>query len=249
MAGLSALPWPGDAMKALGMTTAGVQLAVSSQGAVPVRAKEYAREKILSLVSLAPQPVLSGRIRIIRTPHRPDGNHVIVEAMLDVNGRPIRAQVAASGSQEAIDLVQDRLRRKLSRLGKHPARHGARARSHRPGYAVVPPTERDVVRHKAYEPAFSTAEQAAFDMELMDYDFQLFTDAETGLDSIVYRDGSAVYGLANVVGQPSLSLAAAVGTLDATDIAFVFFADITTGRGNVLYRRHDGNYGLITPAQ
>lgn len=230
------------------MITPQIQLDISAHGAIPQRAKDYARAKIEALIRLAPQPVLAARVRLVRTSHRSTGEHVIVEATLDVNGRPVRAQIAASGSHEAIDLVQDRLRRKLSQLGKHPTRLGGRERSHRPGYAFRAPAEREVLRHKSYEPKFVSTEEAAWDMELMDYDFQLFTDAGSGQDSLVYRNGADSFGLVHASDRPILSLPAAVGTLDATDLSYLFFMDADTKRGNVLYRRHDGNYGLITPA-
>jgi hypothetical protein len=94
----------------------------------------------------------------------------------------------------------------------------------------------------------ATPEEAAFDMDLMDYDFQLFTDAVSGWDGVVYRrhDG---YSVSYLPDQSTLTLEAATGALDATDLAYVFYRDADTGRGNVLYRRHDGNYGLITPAE
>jgi len=91
-------------------------------------------------------------------------------------------------------------------------------------------------------------EEAASDMELMDYDFQLFTDAVSGWDAVVHRrhDG---YGVSYLPDQSRLTAEAAVDALDATDWPYLFYRDVGSGRGNVLYRRHDGNYGLITPAE
>jgi len=231
------------------MTSQLSRVEVTLRGSIPLRARDYASEKMSALIHLAPSPVLSARVTLTRTHHRASDQHVIAEATLDVNGRPVRAQIAASSSHEAIDFMQDRLRRKLSQLGRHPARLGGRDRPRRPYYETVPPAEREVVRHKAYEPEVATPEEAAFDMELMDYDFQLFTDAESGWDSIVYRSGGDGYGIARLTEQPKLTLRAAIGALDATDMTYQFYCDADTGRGNVLYRRHDGNYGLITPAK
>jgi hypothetical protein len=108
-------------------------------------------------------------------------------------------------------------------------------------------------------------DEALFEMESMDYDFHLFTDAATGQDSVVYRAGPTGYRLAQLRPRPesepvvvpltvstvpaaALSLAEAKERLDLTDQPFLFFADSATGRGNVLYHRYDGHYGLITPA-
>lgn len=220
---------------------------VSLRGSIPVRAKEYADEKISALMHLSPTPVRRARVTLTRTHHRAADQHVIAEVTLDLNGRPVRAQVAAASSHEAIDLVRDRLRRKLSQLGRHPCGLGGRRRHREPAYAYVPAGEREVRRHKSYQPAVATPEEAASDMELMDYDFQLFTDAVSGWDAVVYRHNGGC-DVSYLPDQPTLTLASAVGALDATDLTYLFYRDPVSDRGNVLYRRHDGNYGLITPA-
>jgi ribosome-associated translation inhibitor RaiA len=241
------------------------QVEIMLRGRLPLRAKDYAAAKIDALVRFSPLPILRARVKLTQLRHRSTGEQVMVEVNLDVSGRPVRAQVAADNSHTAIDLAQDRLRRKLSQLGKHPARQGSRERTHRPGYATRPAVEREVLRHKAFEPATTSVDEAVFDLELMDYDFQLFHDEQSDMDSVVYRDTPHGYrvtrvGVVDAVPSaavkvtvdswpaPTMTIPAAVGTLDAGEMGFVFFADSATGRGNVLYRRHDGHYGLITPS-
>ena len=217
-------------------------------GTVTKRARRYATDKIAKLIRLSPTPLLSAHLRVTRTAHRDPTKRVIVEANVDANGRPVRVQVAASNTYVAIDLARDRLQRKLSQLGHHPARHQGRERAHRPGYVQRPPVEREVVRRKMFQPATATAEEAALDLEMMDYDFLLFTDTVSGMDSLVCRAGVGGQQVVPLPRAPRLSLIAALGVLDLTDAPFVFFADAETARGNVLYRRHDGHYGLITSA-
>jgi ribosome-associated translation inhibitor RaiA len=218
------------------------------EGDVAARARAYAQEKFAGLARLAPLPILSGHVRFTRTAHRDPATRIIAEVNLDVNGRPVRAQVAASSPFEAVDLARDRLRRKLSQLGRHPARQGGRERAHRPGYAPRAVAQREVVRRKTFQPTTATLQEAEFDLELMDYDFLLFTDAWSNVDSVVARDGRDGYQVTVLRDVPRLTLPTAKAVLDSTDTPFVFYADAETGRGNVLYRRHDGNYGLITPA-
>ncbi|MEV7189389.1 sigma 54 modulation/S30EA ribosomal C-terminal domain-containing protein [Kitasatospora sp. NPDC093102] len=43
------------------------------------------------------------------------------------------------------------------------------------------------MRHRSYSAARLGALEAVFELEAMDYDFQLFTDAESGCDSLVHR--------------------------------------------------------------
>ena len=221
---------------------------VTLRGSIPARVKGYASEKISALLHLSPMPVVRARVVLTRTHHRAVDQHVIAEATLDLNGRPVRAQVAAATSHEAVDLVRDRLRRKLSQLGRHPADLGGRLRFRKPAFAQLPAEEREMRRHKAYQPAVATPEEAASDMELMDYDFQLFTDAVSGWDAVVFRQHDG-YGVSYLPDQPRLTTETAIDALDATDWPYLFYRDEDSNRGNVLYRRHDGNYGLITPAE
>lgn len=240
-----------------------VPVDVVLRGSIPPRAKQYAIAKMSALIRLSPLRIQRARVMLTDTRYRAVDEHVHAEVVLVADGRPLRAHIAASSSWEAIDLVQNRLRRKLSQLGKHPARKGGRPRSHRPGYAYRPIGERELVCRKAYSPAMATIEEAAFDLEMMDYDFQLFTDMMSGVDCVIYRaacgyritrvapavlDLSAVDATLDSWTAPRMSIADATSNMDVSELPFVFYADATTGRGCVLYRRHDGHYGVITPA-
>ncbi|MFJ4670706.1 sigma 54 modulation/S30EA ribosomal C-terminal domain-containing protein [Kitasatospora purpeofusca] len=120
------------------------------------------------------------------------------------------------------------------------------------------------MRHKSYSLARLTVREAVRELEAMDYDFHLCTDATTGRDSVVHHDGAtgtyriAVAGAAPEA-EPGVSVshravpeptaAEAVLRLDLSGQPFVFFTNDETGRGNVLYHRYDGHYGPITPAR
>jgi ribosome-associated translation inhibitor RaiA len=255
-------------------------LEIVIHGDIPADARAEAVRKIKALSRYAHEPVLHARVRLTRAGDPAVARAVIAQVNLDVNGRMVRAQVAARSAHEAIDLVQDQLRRRLERLARHwearrggvPAaephewRHGQEP-AHRPDHFPRPAEQRQLVRHKAYEPKRATPDEAAFDMDLMDYDFHLFTDAGSGRDAVIYRAGPTGYRIAYVGGPPdtpmapsalpitvsprpasSLRLADAVNQLNGTGRPFLFFADLDTGRGRLLYRRYDGHYGLITPA-
>ncbi len=123
-----------------------------------------------------------------------------------------------------------------------------------------------MVRHKSYALARETVDEAAFDLELMDYDFQLFTESGGGVDSVLYREGAVGYRLAQVHPRPDtvtrglpavsvsvhpapeLNVAKAIERLELTGWPFIFFRDRELDRGCVLYHRYDGHYGLITPS-
>jgi hypothetical protein len=259
-------------------TTADVESVL--RGDIPATARAEAERMVQALAGYAHEPVLHARVRLTHTGDPARERPVIAQVNLDVNGRLVRAQVAGYTAHEAIDLVHDRARHRLERLARHwEARRGGRpgpephewrhgqGSAHRPDYYPRPADERRVVRHKAYELVTATPDQAAFDMDLMDYDFHLFCDAGSGRDAVIYRAGSTGYRLAFVGGPPDgsatpaavpitvsprptplLSVFEAMYQLDGTSRPFLFFADLVTGRGRVLYRRYDGHYGLIIPA-
>jgi Sigma 54 modulation/S30EA ribosomal protein C terminus len=103
-------------------------------------------------------------------------------------------------------------------------------------------------------------------MELLDYDFHLFTEKGTKQASVLYRTEPAGYRLAQVKPMPDklarhglqLSVsphpAPVITVQDAKQrlillgLPFLFFIDADQGRADVLYHRYDGHYGLICPA-
>lgn len=250
---------------------------VTVQGDVGGAAAAETAAKIRALGRYTSAPILHARVRVTRSADPAVARPVVAQANLDVNGTTVRAQVAAATTGEAVDLLRDRLRQRLRRLVRRgQARRRSvrppgrltrrRVRTARPGYTFRPPPQRQVVVRKAYAPALVSPDEAAFDMELLDYDFYLFTDAETGQDSVIYRAPPSGYRMASLVPPPAtwpapvvpltvsqqpaarLDLASARQRLDLSGRPFLFYADAGTGRGHVLYRRFDGHYGLITPA-
>ncbi|MFH9352277.1 HPF/RaiA family ribosome-associated protein [Kitasatospora sp. NPDC017646] len=255
------------------------EVEIEAQGDLPPDAADLARTKVLTLLDQVREPVLSVRIRLTRTHNPATERPFVAQANLDVNGRAARAHVAAETMTEAIALLRERLALQLARLrrhwearrgsvpkaGEHEWRHGDEP-AHRPDYFPRPPEEREIIRHKSFSLAQESVDEAAFEMDTMDYDFHLFTEINTGEDSVLYRTAPTGYRLAQVhphsdrlgpvvapltvspTPAPRMDPAVARRRIDAFDQPFVFYTDESTGRGNVLYHRYDGHYGLITPA-
>ncbi|MEZ5407902.1 MAG: sigma 54 modulation/S30EA ribosomal C-terminal domain-containing protein [Acidimicrobiales bacterium] len=271
-------------------------LTLVRRGAVSEAAAEYAREKVARLVShhLGAHRageggrLLWGQIKLTHTANPADERSSRAEATLDLDGRLIRAQAAESTMPEAVDQVVERLRASLGRLadrrrhspeGATPApghwRHGNRPSAPTP-WIDLPPDEREVVRHKSFAPARLALDDALWDLDLLGYDFLLFTEQSSGIDCVLAHTplvGAAaaapgtpaveLHGLAHrpdlqerlarpdVVAVdrpvPRLSVADALDLLDTGGERFALFENARTGRRNVVYRRHDGHYGLITP--
>ncbi|MEU6643446.1 HPF/RaiA family ribosome-associated protein [Saccharomonospora sp. NPDC046836] len=259
-------------------TSAAVAVDVTVRDEFTPTAVDYARTKIGKLAKLAHEPVLAARVRLTRHGNPAVARPVIAQANLDVNGRLVRAQVAAPTAEEAIDRLGATLRQRLARVAQHwEARRGRMPGpdewrhisepAHRPGYFPRPPAEREIVRHKSFTVPRCTVDDAAAEMELLDYDFHLFTESGTGHDSVLYRAGTTGYRLAQPTPPepgglathqlpvtispqpaPALSTGGAVERLTLTGLPFLFFVDPALGRARVLYHRYDGHYGLITPA-
>ena len=251
-------------------------MTVMTRGEVPDESVAYATRRLGSLIGHIAEPVLLARVKLTHAPHRALGRPAIAEVTVDINGEIVRAQLGANSIDEAIDLLTARLRGRLEhrasrRLRHRPAssppgewRHGDPS-AERPDYFDRPPEEREVIRHKSYLIDWLTPDEAAFDMEQLDFDFYLFRDRASGDDALLERRSDGTYRLTRMRSAaiadapstldvehaehaaPTLDLDEAIERIGAGGERFVFFADSASGRGNVLYRRYDGHYGLIAP--
>ena len=225
------------------------QVIVTTKGEVSEAAREYAAGKVPRLHQHAHGPVLMTRIKLTQAEGQDVERNAIAEAAMDVGGRLVRGQVAAHRIDEAVDLLVDRMIRQLDQAAAK-----ARSRERRPSgdptarpvRAAIPPEEREVVVHKSFAIDRATLDEAAFDMEVLDYDFFLFTDADDGRDKVVHTDADGGVHLATE--PPEESVDEALERLDAGGEPFVFFFDVDRRRGAVAYLRYDGHYGLIRPA-
>ena len=178
------------------------KLSVTSHGAVDEGTVTYATEKVTKVILGIDAPVLEAEVRLIQEPDPARQRPAIAEGVLDVNGQPVRAHVAADEMHAAIDVLVDRLRRRLDRYShvrddrrarlrerhgddEHEWRHGDRA-SQRPEYFDRPADERQIVRRKSYAVGEMTPDEAADALDLLGHDFFLFTNLQTGADAVVY---------------------------------------------------------------
>ncbi|RIK06086.1 MAG: hypothetical protein DCC49_11860 [Acidobacteria bacterium] len=255
-------------------------LQITTHGEVGDADKEYALEKIERLMPRSSAKVLQARLKLQQEPNPALDRPSVAEMSVDVNGRVVRAHVAARQMSEAIDLLEDRLRRQLTNLNERFETQKKRGATHGPGEwrhgdlparraerFARPADEREVVRRKTFAVEPITIDEAAFDMEMLDHDFYLFTDADSGQDSMICRLAGGGYEFHSVkpsgepvqpnaveivvddAEPPRLDEDSAVERLNETDEPFLFYVDSSTGRGNVAYLRYDGHYGLITPSE
>lgn len=250
---------------------------VTTHGAFP-GAADYARRKIGELGRITHRPVLFARVKLSRHHDPAVESPVVAQGTLDISGRLVRAQVHAASAREAIDRLEAALRRRVEHVAERweTPKKGARV-PHRPwqgsnvGDRPAQPSrsvaEAGVVRRKSFAMAPCTIDEAADEMDLLDYDFHLFTEKSTGAVGVIYRDGETGYRVALVAPELAadlgpferpltvsstapqcLSEQEAAERLALLGLPFLFYIDAAQGRASVLYRRFDGHYGIVTPA-
>lgn len=248
---------------------------VETYGGVPDGAKELADEKVGALLlTRAPEPVLSARVMLAVSAGSASACPALAKATVDLNGRIIRAQGSGQWTLEAVDQMVARLRVRLERAGRNwaalrgtlPAGEWRRPSIPARRFPYIPREieERAVVRRPSYAAHPETPVAAAAELDLLDYDFHLFTERSTGQDAVLRR-AAAGYRLAMAIPEigrlgplpewitvsrlpaPRLSVHEAIIRLEAMGQPFTFFTSSRTGRGAVMYHRYDGHYGLVVP--
>lgn len=255
-----------------------IPLATVTQGEVPPDALDYAIGRVHEVAERIEEPILSVRIKLSVAPDPARSRPALAQVSLNINGQVVRSHVAAHETREAVDLLALRL---TDRLG-HRAQRIDALRRHSPGRSEVgewrrgdlpavrpeffdrPAEERQLVRHKAFFASEQSLDEAIFDMDLLDYDFYLFSELASGRDSLLERLPGGVYRLyqlhpvaagtapsaypvdTDLTPVPELTIDGAIERLVMTGDRFVFFTRRDSGRGSVIYQRYDGHYGLIT---
>jgi ribosomal subunit interface protein len=135
-----------------------------------------------------------------------------VEITCRTRGPVVRSEACAEDFYKALDLATERLERRFrSAADRRRVHHGRRTPDSIAAVAVdasdliEQPTELEtdaledgpgrVVREKEHPAKPMTTDQALFEMELVGHDFYLFSDADTGRPSVVYRRHAYDYGL------------------------------------------------------
>jgi ribosomal subunit interface protein len=254
-----------------------LNIQVTARGAVDERARQRARQKLAGLERFVKGPILGARVVLIQESNPRISLPARAEAEIDLQGKLIRARVAAPSMEAAIDDVTERLQRHVRRYverlitrKREPPEARAGESSHRPASGPRPSTfarpaaQRQIIRRKSFAFGPMSVDQAADALEDLDHDFFLFHDAETDADAIVYWRDDGLLALiepasahaADIRGpihernrfSSRIDLREAVAEMNALGHRFLFFENAASGRGNVMYRRYDGQYGLIEPA-
>lgn len=211
-------------------TAENLELTVSTDGQVPGQARERVAEKVNGLLSHVRDPILFADVRLTQEANPGRDRPAIAEATLSVNGMPVRAHVAAGDMDAAIDLLEERLRRRIGRYEDRLHRDGKERHrtadssegewrhgdlpTDRPEWYQRPRDEREVIRHKTFALEPMTTDEAAFDLDSLGHDFYLFTEIQTGADAVISFDDDSGLTLRLPEGTIGSSLEAAAVPLD-----------------------------------
>lgn len=179
-----------------------VEVRVVERGPVPQGAASAAREKVAATLRIASEPVLDARVKLEQATDPAVERKAVAQANVDVNGRPVRVQVAAPTIREAIDLLVDRLRSRLGDVERHwqaikgrvpHPELGEWRRTSLPtvraGHFPRAVEDREVIRRATYARTGMTVDDAVVDLDLLDFDFLLFGEVVTGQDVLLEREG------------------------------------------------------------
>lgn len=171
---------------------------LSQKGAISEAVPGYATEKIQAVADTSRERVHHIEIRLVMESDPARERPALAEAAIVVDGSPVRAHVAAATMVEAVDLLVDRLTRRLRRHEERRHRLDTRHRtgngetwrhgdlpSQRPEYLDLPVEDREVVRRKTFAWGPMSLDEAAFELDHLAHDFYLFTDAATGADAVL----------------------------------------------------------------
>jgi putative sigma-54 modulation protein len=170
---------------------------------------DHAEEKMERIVRVLPPwdegTVVELELSVERNPKidRPQ----VAEATLRTKGPVLRARESAPDMYQAIDQAAKKLERQARRYRDRRKSHG----HERIELPELPPAPEDgeaaqepiprVVKRKAFTLLPMSADEAAFNMDLLHHDFYVFRDAESGEVNVVYRRRDGDVGL--IVPEPS----------------------------------------------
>ncbi len=165
------------------------------------------QDKIQNVAKISPRvddPSTFTRIDFERTRFSEDDKRFKLQVTLVIPGVLIRAEAYAETVENAIDVMEDKLRNQLERY---------KSKQHRRGHkgewlptSTLEAMEEDytetknkslIVKRKRYESTRNpmTEEEAIEQLELLGHEFFLFENADTGRFSVIYRRYQEGYGI------------------------------------------------------
>jgi len=157
--------------------------------------KQYATEKLVRL-----EKYLPSTIQVVVTLSVVKKVHHIAEAIIKSNGLLIQASEETEEMYSAIDLLMAKLERRVRRYKEKLVAHKHQS-SKAEAVAAVPmsshPEDRipQIIKTKRFDLKPMQAEEAVMQMELLDKDFFIFSNAGSGQVNVIYKRKDGNVGL------------------------------------------------------
>jgi len=117
-----------------------------------------------------------------------------VEVHLKVNGTLIQAESTTEEMYASIDEVVEKLARQVK---KYKEKYISQRKNKNKGAPSSKPEERipQIIKNRSFDIKPMSVEEAAMQMDLLDRDFFIFTNASTGTINVLYRRNDGNFGL------------------------------------------------------
>lgn len=208
----------------------------------------YAQEVVAHVLASLGRPVLGTKLRVVRHADPARARPVTASVLVDLGHGHVHAHVTAAHPREAVDLLADRLRRRVL---------DARRGRPRPGPRPAAPHPAAIVRRDVVQAAPVPVAEAAAILVDLDQVVHLFLDRATGAPAVVYRGGPTGLRVAfrdgpehaevpadltcSAAPARRLSVEHAVEHLALSGLPFLFFVD-PDADGRLL---HHGEGGAV----
>lgn len=168
--------------------------------AVAPEIQDYASDKIGRVVKLVDGPTTEVEIELFHERNPSIQNSQVAEVTIFSKGPVIRAREAATDMHAAIDMVSDKLERRIKHLrGKIQDKHKAGPRGFETAAPSIPTEEEEqgpaIVKTKRLSVKPMTTDEAILQMELLGHDFFVFMTPESEDINVLYRRRDGDYGV------------------------------------------------------
>ncbi len=131
----------------------------------------------------------------------------VCEVNLEGRGHHVRCKVQARDGFVAVDRAVAKLEKQLRKVKTKSVNHKHGGTKHAPTVPLytpeqarrIPLAEREpaVVKVKEFEINAMSAQEAIFHLDLVDHDFYVFVNVDTGRPAVLYRRSDGDFGLIN----------------------------------------------------
>jgi len=154
--------------------------------------KQYAVDKFGKLEKYLPKNIqVTVTLSVVKKVHH------IAEAMLKTDGLLVQAHEETEEMYSSIDLLVEKLEKRIRKYKEKLVDHKQHSRTEAAPVASAHPDDRipQIIKTKRFDLKPMHAEEAVMQMELLDKEFYVFSNAASGHITVIYRRKDGNVGL------------------------------------------------------